>query len=180
MKMTIVGLCLVLLFTGCSEDLSKYSSIFYKDKEIGLKIPKGWVLDLEVAKADEIPAVIYKEGESWEDGETVMYLNFMKLNVYQENIDVIISRDKEYLESNYKGVEVKFKEELTSGEFETKIQYSGGGDLEQHEYLSYVAVENVAMMWVLSSTSKEDLDKHYDEFKSMLTSTKLLKEEAKE
>jgi len=37
--------------------------------------PKGWVLDSEAGKSQDLSVVFYKQGQSWQNGNAVIYIN---------------------------------------------------------------------------------------------------------
>jgi hypothetical protein len=56
------------------------SSLVYRDSvSFFLDAPKGWILDCEAGRGDGPLTVVYRVGESWHDGQAVMYANMLSL-----------------------------------------------------------------------------------------------------
>jgi hypothetical protein len=56
------------------------SSLVYRDSvSFLLDAPKGWILDCEAGRDDGPLTVLYRVGESWRDGQAVMYANLLSL-----------------------------------------------------------------------------------------------------
>lgn len=85
MKILIAGLCLLSLVTGvCQEAPAQskaskstgQSAILYgKNFSYAVSEPKGWVLDSEAGKSQNLSVVFYKQGQSWQNGDAVIYIN---------------------------------------------------------------------------------------------------------
>lgn len=57
------------------------SSLVYRDSvSFLLDAPRGWILDCEAGRSDGPLTVLYRVGESWRDGQAVMYANLSSLD----------------------------------------------------------------------------------------------------
>jgi hypothetical protein len=58
------------------------SSLVYRDSvSFLLDAPRGWILDCEAGRNDGPLTVLYRVGESWRDGQAVMYANLLSLEL---------------------------------------------------------------------------------------------------
>jgi hypothetical protein len=166
---------LLLTFLGYAQEQTKCGLLYYGDKAMTVKAPEGWVLDCEAGLVSHIPMVLYKEGSTWQDAETVMYVNFASLEMPdQETLKALMAYDEEQFKS-YKGIEIAQQETLKIGNYNGVIKYFGGGDYPNYEYLAYLDVDTFAIMMVISSRSKEDLKASYSKFTEVLNSIRILK-----
>ena len=158
-----------------SQEKENCSILKYENKGIIIKAPNGWVLDCESGSESGISAVFYKKGETWENAETVMYINFASLKIEnQNNLNDLISFDIENFKENYEGIEIKTKEKIKLENFGGIIKYFGGGTYKSFEYLAYLDLKEFAIMTIISSRSESALNNNYSNFKELLKSIKVL------
>jgi hypothetical protein len=174
-KIATIILLLVNYFIFSQEKLN-CSIIKYGNKGIIIKAPKGWILDCESGSESGINAVFYKNGETWQNAKTVMYLKFASLKMEnQSNLNDLILYDTKTFKENYEGIEIKTKEKIELEKFGGIIKYFGGGNYESFEYLAYLDLNEFAIMTTISSRTKSDLNENYPVFKELLKSIKVLK-----
>ena len=163
-------------FLGHAQEQQECKFLYYGDKAVLLTPPEGWVLDCEAGLGSHIPAVLYKEGGSWVNSETVMYINFESLEIQdQESLEELMSYDEEQFRSAYRGIKIEEKEDVEIGKYNGVLKYFGGGDYPNYEYLTYLDVETFAIMMVISSKSKDSLKKYYPEYLKALNSIRIIK-----
>jgi len=85
MKILLSSLCsLSLAISVCQEVPAQpkgpkstgQSAILYgKNFSYAVSEPKGWVLDSEAGKSQDLSVVFYKQGQSWQNGDAVIYIN---------------------------------------------------------------------------------------------------------
>ena len=83
--MKSLALAAVLAFVPCAFSQAQRackgaSSLVYRDSvSFILDAPRGWTLDCEAGRNDGPLTVLYRVGESWRDGQAVMYANLLPL-----------------------------------------------------------------------------------------------------
>ncbi len=159
-----------------SQEKSNCYIIKYNNNGIVIKAPNGWILDCDSGSNSGVSAVLYKKGETWQTAKTVMYINFASLRIEnQKNLNDLISYDIQKFKENYKGIEIKTKEKIELENFAGVINYFGGGTYKNYEYLAYLDLKEFAIMTVISSRSKSELNTNYSDFKELLKSINVLK-----
>jgi len=85
MRILFSSLCFLSFVTGACQEApaqpkepksTGQSAILYgKNFSYAVSEPKGWVLDSEAGKSQDLSVVFYKQGQSWQDGDAVIYIN---------------------------------------------------------------------------------------------------------
>lgn len=175
MKRILILFLVLVNYLSFSQEKTNCAILYYGDKAITLKAPNGWVLDCESGSENGINAVFYKSGKTWENAKTVMYINFAALDIEkQRNMKDLISYDMAQFKKNYEGIKINTKEKIKLEKFNGIIKYFGGGTYEGFEYLAYLDLKKFAIMTVISSRSKSDLDTNYADFMSLLKSIQVI------
>lgn len=175
MKRILILFLVLVNYLSFSQEKTNCAILYYGDKAITLKAPNGWVLDCESGSENGINAVFYKSGKTWENAKTVMYINFAPLDIEkQRNMKDLISYDMAQFKENYEGIKINTKEKIELEKFNGIIKYFGGGTYEGFEYLAYLDLKKFAIMTVISSRSKSDLDTNYADFMSLLKSMQVI------
>ena len=137
-----------------------------------LSAPKGWVLDNQVAREQGIMVVFYKKGESWGDGETVMYTNFtnfdsIKNEKFKDLIDAAIKQFK----ITSPGIEVlKQKPIKISKEKTAMVYYFPGQTNGSYENIAFIEEKKGASIILISSRTKKGLDDNTASFIELVKS----------
>jgi hypothetical protein len=110
-----------------------------------------------------------------------MYVNFASFDIEnQRNLNDLISYDTSSFKENYEGIVIDTKEKIELNQFHGIIKYFGGGTYQSFEYLAYLDLKEFAIMTVISSKSKSDLDANYLDFIKLLESITLIPLEFKD
>ena len=175
MKRILILFLVLINHLSFSQETTSCAILYFGNKAITLKAPNGWILDCESGLESGINAVFYKSGRTWVNAKTVMYLNFASLNTEkQRNINDLISYDITQFKENYEGIKINTKEKIELEKFNGIIKYFGGGTYDSFEYLAYLDLKEFAIMTVISSRSKSDLDTNYSDFISLLKSIRVI------
>lgn len=143
--------------------------------------PDGWVLDNEAGKQDGLDAVFYPDGESWQEAETVMYVNTASLdnNKDYSTLDQFMKYDSENFANArvVKGDDIKIgKDEIAKVKYFTYLS-KNHENFEAVAYLQHeqkeqadVAKGRTAIMFVMSSRSREGFEASKPAFQSLVKS----------
>jgi hypothetical protein len=181
MKIILILFLVLINHLSFAQEKTSCAILYYGNKAISLKAPDGWVLDCESGLENGINAVLYKYEKTWQNAKTVMYVNFASFDIEnQRNLNDLISYDSSTFKENYEGIKIDTKEKIELGQFKGIIKYFGGGTYKSFEYLAYLDLKEFAIMTVISSKSKSDLDANYLDFIKLLESITLIPLEFKD
>lgn len=181
MKRILILFLVLVSYLSLAQEKTSCTILYYENKAITLKAPNGWVLDCESGLENGINAVLYKYGKTWQNAKTVIYLNFASFDIEnQRNLNDLISYDAITFKDNYEGIKINTKEKIEFKKFNGIIKYFGGGTYKNFEYLAYLDLKEFAIMAVISSKSKNDLDTNYSDFMKLLNTITVINIEFKD
>jgi len=146
-----------------------------------ISAPAGWVLDNESGKPDGLDAVFYHEGSSWLNAEMVMYINAASLdnNKDYSTLDQFMKYDAE----NFANARIVKGDDIKVGKYGVaKVKYFSYFSKEHENFEAVAYLEHdqqksdsvdqgrTAVMFVLSSRSKEGFESSKQAFQSLVKS----------
>lgn len=147
--------------------------IYGKDHAFSLTAPDGWVFDSKAGVNQGIHAVFYKEGETWADAETVMYVNTSSLD--NEDIGQLIRYDLSNFYKNYSDLKVEDAQPIQIDNKTTAIvKYLSGESYGNYEAIAYIDAGKTGVMIILSSRSKGGFENSLSDFETLVKSYFLL------
>jgi hypothetical protein len=114
-----------------------------------LSAPKGWVMDDATGRAQGVSAVFYRRGESWVNGEAVMYANVAaKVKGEDDTLDKVIRYDFEQTKQNNPDTKAKLSTPLETGDGRQAVVYSFSmtGTGAAREQIAYIDTPKVVIM----------------------------------
>jgi len=170
--------CLVIFFAlsgaaSAQNDSLRSGVIYGKNHAYFLSAPSGWVLDNEAGVGQGLHAVFYPAGSTWKDAETVAYSRAIALDsVKRRNIDSVIVYDKRYFREKEPGITITDKETVKMGKGDpARIIYFG---YSNYEYVAYIPEKKITVMIVMTSRTKEGLERNLPKLKELIGSYLLI------
>jgi len=149
------------------------TGIIYGDNHVySLTAPDGWILDNNSGISQGIYAVFYREGESWEKAETVMYTNTASLeDKAHKTLDQLIKYDLDNFKKEYSDIlifdanDIVVKENVIA-----KVKYLSGKSYGNYESIAYISEGKTGIMIIMSSRTKQGFDNSLPAFESLVKS----------
>lgn len=170
--LTAIMFCLMTMTTPAAShagDSAKNSGIVTgMDHAFGLTAPKGWVLDSEAGKGQDLAVVVYPKGSTWVTAETVMYGAANLKATGKDTLDDMIKMDVEETRRSDPGLKVTDGKPLkTEDGKKAVVKYLEGIN---HEAVAFIDEEKVVSTLVLSSRTKEGFTKALPAFREFVGS----------
>ena len=138
--------------------------------------PKGWVLDNQSGRKNNLHAVFYPKGGSWDSSTAVMYANVVIKGKNQKNVKEVISNSLKDFKKHSKNKEVKVKdfETIKVGDKNIVIKkWLNHTSLNNnYELVAYIEEAKVIVLLVLTSRDKTEFNQSIDSFKELIKSYK--------
>ena len=156
--------------TSTKDSLEANSGIVYgKDHMFVLRAPAGWVLDNSSGVSQNLNAVFYPEGGSWQHSPTVMYANTASKEVKDnQTLQQVIDFDIERFRENHQEVAILPSDSVQTENGKRSVVmlffYSN------YEAVAYIDEETIVAMLVLSAESKSDFDSAFPAFRQLIGS----------
>ena len=159
MKRTVGFLNALSTFCAVSFGQSYDSGIVYGPKAaFTLTAPEGWVLDNRSGKSQGLPCVLYRKGQSWADGKTVMYAKVASTDF--EDADVFVSCAINEMKETHGVPKVKIAIGKTKDGHDYFInEYPATKTYSQWERVAYVQLPHAVGYIVLTSRDKANYQK---------------------
>lgn len=145
--------------------------VYGTDHAFNVKAPSGWILDNSSGVSQGFQAVFYPIGGSWENSNTVMYVNTASKKVEgNETIEKVIEFDLENFKQ--RGAEVFKDTVITLNNINKKavLKYFNDKNYENYELVAYIDEETIVAFIVLSSRDKEEFFSSIPKFIELLNS----------
>lgn len=165
-----------------AQDDMQTGIIYGPTHAFSLTAPQGWVLDNKAGVNQGIYAVFYKEGESWNKAETVMYANTTSLEKKaHSSLDELINYDLDRFKRNYLDIEIRDGADIEINEQTiAKVKYLSGESYGNFEAIAYIDAGKTGVMIVLSSRSQEGFDNNLDNFRQLVKSYVFISDNVKD
>ncbi len=142
--------------------------------------PKGWKLDNESGKANNLCLVGYPINSSWENGENVIYLNATPKGEEVGSRDVadMIEFDIAQHKKVSPSLKVKNGDSVSRGNQKVKTKYFFNEKKKGNfEAVGYIDEATAVIFVVMSSQSKKGFEKSLPAFKEFIRNYKLIHSE---
>ena len=168
--MLVIFLSFRLLIFGQND--MKTGIIYGANHAYSLTAPDGWVLDNKSGVNQGLFAVFYKQGESWDKAETIMYTNTASLedNAHR-TLEQLIKYDLDNFKKKYSDIQiVDAKEIVIKGKVVAIVKYLSGKSYRNFEAMAYINAPKTGIMIVMSSRTKKGYDDSLIAFESLVRS----------
>lgn len=168
MKRFLVCLCLVSTLSVLSFAQNYPGGIVYGPKAaFNISAPGGWVLDNESGKSQGLPCVLYRKGQSWADGKTVMYAKIASTDF--ETVDAFLSFAINEMKDKHGTPKIKIALGKTKDGHDYFInEYPATKTYSQWERVAYVQLPHAVAYIVLTSRDKAHYEKDCGALEQML------------
>ena len=168
MKRALFLLTALSTFGAVSFGQNYAGGIVYGPKAaFNLTAPKGWVLDNQSGKNQGLPCVLYRKGQSWADGKTVMYAKVASTDF--EDVDVFVSWAINEMKEKHGMPKVKVAMGKTKDGHDYFInEYPATKTYSQWERVAYVQLPRAVGYIVLTSRDKANYQKDSGALEEML------------
>ena len=180
MKRTLILLAAISLPCGLSLSQQYPGGIVYGPKAaFNISAPNGWVLDNQSGQNQGLPCVLYRKGQSWADGKTVMYAKIASTEY--ENVNEFVAMAIKEMAAQHG----KPKEKIASGKTKDGHdyfinEYPATKTYSQWERVAYVQLPHAIAYIVLTSRDKKDYEKDCGALETMLKDSFIYLEPKKE
>lgn len=132
-----------------------------------ISAPTGWVLDNQSGKNQGLPCVLYRTGQSWADGKTVMYAKIASTDF--EDVDVFVSWAINAMKEQHGMPKMKIALGKTKDGQDYFInEYPATKAYAQWERVAYVQLPHAVAYIVLTSRDKAHYQKDCGALEEML------------
>lgn len=171
MKLLLTLLILFSFKTICygQEDF-KTGIIYGNNHSFSLTAPDGWVLDSESGVSQGIHAVFYRNGESWEKANTVMYANTASLeDKAHKTLAQLIKYDLDNFKTNYSDIKITDgKDIVINKNIMAKVKYLSGKSYGNFEAIAYIDAGKTGIMIIMSSRSNDGFESSLSAFEDLV------------
>src|SRR5215831_3014732 len=153
-------------FVGFSQQYP--GGIVYGPKAaFNISAPEGWVLDNQSGQNQGLPCVLYRKGQSWADGKTVMYAKIASTEY--EDVNAFVAMAIKEMAAQHG----KPKEKIASGKTKDGHdyfinEYPATKTYSQWERVGYVQLPRGVGYIVLTSRDKASYEKDSGELEKVL------------
>jgi hypothetical protein len=147
------------------------AAIIYSDHGgFMISVPKGWVLDRTTGQKMGTCCVLYPQGSSWDQADSVIYPNIAEKQPGQ-TLQQLMATDLDGFRQRFPKMNVVEARDLPAGESAAaKVRVFYGVNQGSFELVAYVDEPQVVALLVLSSRSKEALGEALPAFREVLKS----------
>ena len=144
-----------------------------------ISAPDGWVLDNQSGQNQGLPCVLYRKGQSWADGKTVMYAKIASTEY--EDVNAFVAMAIKEMAAQHG----KPKEKIASGKTKDGHdyfinEYPATKTYSQWERVAYVQMPHAVAYIVLTSRDKTNYQKDSSALEAMLKDSFVYLEPRKE
>lgn len=148
-------------------------SIVYRDSvSFILDAPKGWVLDCEAGRGDGPLTVLYRVGESWGNGQAVMYANLLSLELGADSAIArrIDAEVRDWKERTGDAVVTREPDIRTGGGIVVPVRRFVSRAHGLHEIVAYIPRGPDMPILAMTARSRQAFDKALPAFRALVRS----------
>ena len=147
------------------------AAIIYSDHGgFMISVPKGWVLDRATGQKMGTCCVLYPQGSTWDQAESVIYPNIAEKQPGQ-TLQNLMASDVSGFRQRFPKMNVAEARDLPAGDSQlAKVRFFYGVNQGSYELVAYVDEPQVVALLVLSSRSKEAMGEALPAFREVLKS----------
>ncbi|HLK32425.1 MAG TPA: hypothetical protein VKT29_05005 [Terriglobales bacterium] len=135
-----------------------------------VSVPKGWVLDRATGERMGTCCVLYPQGSSWDQADSVIYPNIAEKQQGQ-TLQQLMESDLAGFRQRFPKMNVVEARDLPAGDSQlAKVRFYYGVNQGSYELVAYVDEPQVVALLVLSSRSKEAMGEALPAFREVLKS----------
>jgi len=162
----------ILFATAAAAQIDGGAGIVYgTDHAFAIQAPEGWVLDNTSGKGHGLCAVFYKEGESWQSADVVMYANTASKRVEDHRtLEQLMEYDAAQFKSRAPDIRITSAASIRGA----AVRHFMPDEYGNHEAVAYIDEEFIVVMLVLSARTKEGFERAYPAFAELVESYQFL------
>lgn len=147
------------------------AAIIYSDHGgFMISVPKGWLLDRATGQKMGTCCVLYPQGSSWDQADSVIYPNIAEKQPGQ-TLPELMANDVAAFRQRFPKMNVVEARDLPAGDNQqAKVRFFYGVNQGSYELVAYVDEPQVVALLVLSSRSKEAMGEALPAFREVLKS----------
>jgi hypothetical protein len=163
---------ILVTVAGYAQDGSKTGIVYGKNHAFLVEAPDGWVLDNQAGLSEGLFAVFYQEGESWQYGKVVMYVNTASLEHRKhKTLNRLIKSDIRDFKKHSRNIKIVYGDTLLTQDSSSAFVVNFFGDnFGNYESVAYIDAGKVAVMIVMSAKSEALYNENYPAFKLLVQS----------
>ncbi len=171
-NINIIFFLFISCFSAHAQKEANSGIIYGRNHAFSVTAPKSWVLDNMAGVSQGIYAVFYKLGESWEKGETVMYVNTAPLEGEPNStLDELIQFDLDDFQKNYKDLVIEDATDIIiDSNVRAKVKYLSGKSYGNFEAIAYIDAGKTGVMIILTSRTKKGFNIALKPFEDLVKS----------
>jgi len=149
------------------------SALLYSDStSFYVRAPLGWMLDSETGKTDGILAAIYRAGESWRTGQSVMYANLITLRSASESgfLAGVASAADDWLRRAGDAVITPLESIVAEDGSRATVKRFESPKQSAFEAVAYFHHGRAAPILVMTARSKKEFDRAFPDFVQLVKS----------
>jgi hypothetical protein len=137
-----------------------------------IDVPRGWVFDAEAGRRDGAIAVLYRQGESWDAGDPVMYASVITPHTgFNPEIPAALRSDSARWAGQASDFALTIRDSIrtVSGAFAYMRSY-GSVSSRQYDTVAYLQADGRVWMLTLSAGSPASQNAGYADFVALVKS----------
>ena len=163
MKLHLPALFILALLASGLDAVAQPSAggIVYGPKgAFNLSAPKGWKLDPTAGSEQGLPCVLYREGQTWDSGDPVMYAKIASTTF--EDYEAFAKDAVEHMKKERPGFTMKrvASGKTAGGQPYFINEYPPGGSYKRSERVAYVQLPKAVAYIVFTADEKASYQKH--------------------
>ena len=181
-KKPFILLIIILIHINVlGQDKFQSEVIYGTDHAFSLTAPNGWVLDKKSGIKQGIHTVFYKKGETFENAETIMYVNTASFdNKEYSTLNDLIKFDLDNIKNKYSDLIITEGNDIIIRDNDiAKIRYLSGKSYGNYEAMAYIDAKKVGVIIVLTSRLKEEFENSLSAFEFLVNSYSFISDKVK-
>lgn len=137
-----------------------------------IEAPPGWVLDNQAGRSDGLVAVFYQKGQSWRNGDAVMYVNTVVPDSGRTADPLrVIADDSLRFAQRAPRIRIERRPSLHTKDGRTAyVRHFSGDPNGNFEAVAYIAEKTVTPLLVLTARSRGAFDEALPAFAQLVQS----------
>ncbi len=147
-----------------------FAIVYGPKAAFNIAAPEGWVIDSSAGSPQGLPCVLYRKGQSWENGDPIMYAKIASTSV--EDADAFVKDAIADMKKRRGEVKVTRVEsgQTKDGRAWFINEYSPNEKYRRTERVAYVQLPKAVAYIVYTSDDESAFRKHQDALKQLLGS----------
>ncbi|MEI6057820.1 MAG: hypothetical protein WCQ60_02500 [bacterium] len=174
----VLGIIIFIGYRSSHTDYKNKAGILYgADIGYSLAAPKGWIIDNEAGKSAQIPAVFYREGETWASSTVRMYSRPVSYSFDGiQNLSELVAGDVASFKRHYNDIIVTdgsifmVTDKPGTSMATVTIKYFSTDANSRYEAVAYIDAHKAGVIIVMSAKSKDLFEQTLPAFNKLVSS----------